>query len=255
MADATDIESRWTSVAGVRWHARVAAPRVFDGDDPVILVHGLGVSGRYMVPLLQRLAGEFPVLAPDLPGFGESADPPRPLGLPEMADELAAWMGASGIGRATLIGNSLGCQVIAHLAGRRPELPARTVLISPTMDPSAPSPAGQIVRLLRDVPRERWPLPVIASRDYIEATAVRGWRTLLAALRDPVRETYRGIGVPTLVVRGGRDPIVSAPWAEEVTRLLPRGRLVTLPGAPHAVNFSAPDALARTLRPFLRGAD
>jgi pimeloyl-ACP methyl ester carboxylesterase len=208
-----------------------------------------------MVPLLQRLEGEFRVVAPDLPGFGRSSDPPEPLGLPGLADALAAWMSAYGLPRATLIGNSLGCQVIAHLAERHPERLARAVLVSPTMDPSAPSPRRQIARLLRDVPRERWPLPLIASRDYLEAGAYRGRRTLRAALQDHLADHYRQIRVPGLVVRGERDPIVSAPWAEEVARLLPEGRLVTVPGAPHAVNFSAPDALARIVRPFVLEAD
>ena len=246
------VESRWTTVGGVRWHARVEAGWQTDAAEPVVLVHGLGVSGRYMVPLLEQLAGEFAVVAPDLPGFGQSSDPPTRVGLAEMADALAGWMRAIGLRPAVMVGNSLGCQVIAHLAARHPEQLARAVLVSPTMDPSAPSAGGQALRLLRDLPRERWPLQLIASRDYVEAGVSRGWRTLRAALRDPVAETYGQIAVPALVVRGGRDPIVSAPWAEELARLLPRGRLVTLPDAPHAVNFSAPDALARAVRPFLR---
>jgi pimeloyl-ACP methyl ester carboxylesterase len=208
-----------------------------------------------MVPLLQRLEGEFRVVAPDLPGFGRSSAPPEPLGLPGLADALAAWMSDYGLPRAALIGNSLGCQVIAHLAERHPERVARVVLVSPTMDPSAPRPRQQIARLLRDVPRERRPLPLIAFRDYVEAGAYRGWRTLRAALQDPAAEHYRQIRVPALVVRGERDPIVSAPWSKKVARLLPQGRLLTVPGAPHAVNFSAPDALARIVRPFVLEAD
>jgi 2-hydroxy-6-oxonona-2,4-dienedioate hydrolase len=248
------VESRWTTVGGVRWHARVEPGWRTDAARPVVLVHGLGVSGRYMVPLLEQLAGEFAVVAPDFPGFGQSADPPTRVGLAEMADALAEWTRAIGLRPAVMVGNSLGCQVIAHLARRHPERIVRAVLISPTMDPSARGAAGQIVRLLRDLPRERWPLQAIASRDYVEAGVWRGWRTLRVALRDPVVDTYGGIAVPALVVRGGRDPLVPAAWAEDVTRMLPRGRLVTLPDAPHAANFSAPDALARALRPFLREA-
>jgi pimeloyl-ACP methyl ester carboxylesterase len=207
-----------------------------------------------MAPLLARLADDFPTIAPDLPGFGETSDPPEPLRLPGMADALAGWMDAVGMPRAAFVGNSLGCQVIAHLAARHPERLARAVLISPTMDPTAPRARQQIARLLLDVPRERWPLPLIASGDYLEGGVSRGWQTLVSALREPSADSYRRIAVPALVVRGERDPIVSAPWAREVTRLLPQGRLVTVPDAPHAVNFSAPDALAHTLRPFLSGA-
>jgi pimeloyl-ACP methyl ester carboxylesterase len=86
----------------------------------------------------------------------------------------------------------------------------RAVLVSPTMDPSAPRPRQQIARLLVDMTRERWPLSLVASRDYIEAGASRSWRTLRAAPEDPATEDYRQIRVPALVVRGERDPIVTA---------------------------------------------
>ncbi len=245
----SEVESRWSVVAGVRWHARVE--EVGGSGPAVVLIHGLGVSGRYMVPLLHRLAPRFQVVAPDLPGFGRSADPPEPLGLAAMADGLAEWMTAIDLPRAALVGNSLGCQVVAHFAKRHPERLTRAVLVSPTMDPSAPRPRQQVARLLWDSPRERWPLQLIASRDYLEAGMRRGLRTLHFGLRDAAAEHYREIDVPTLVVRGGRDPIVSASWARHVGRLVPGGRLVTVPGAPHAVNFSAPDALAEVVAPFL----
>lgn len=61
----------------------------------------------------------------------------------------------------------------------------------------------------------------------------------------------RGIRAPTLGVRGARDPIVPQRWAEEAARLLPRGRLVVIPGAAHSITFHAPLELTRVIRPFL----
>jgi pimeloyl-ACP methyl ester carboxylesterase len=52
------------------------------------------------------------------------------------------------------------------------------------------------------------------------------------------------LAVPTLVVRGARDPIAPQRWCEEAAALLPAGRLAVVPGAPHAVNYAAPEALA-----------
>src|SRR3712207_6887962 len=48
---------------------------------------------------------------PDLPGFGRSTKPPKVLTIPDLADALAAWMAEAGLGRAALVGNSLGCQI------------------------------------------------------------------------------------------------------------------------------------------------
>jgi pimeloyl-ACP methyl ester carboxylesterase len=67
---------------------------------------------------LRRLAPAFRVWAPDLPGFGDSDRPRRALDLAELADALAGWMDAVDLPRAALLGNSLGCQVIGHLANR-----------------------------------------------------------------------------------------------------------------------------------------
>ncbi len=54
-------------------HARVPTRQIpTPHTDPVVLVHGLGVSSRYMLPTLALLAPRYRVFAPDLPGFGHS---------------------------------------------------------------------------------------------------------------------------------------------------------------------------------------
>jgi hypothetical protein len=69
-------ESRWTPVEGVRMHARMSEGPASEGSPTVVLVHGLVVSGRYMLPTLRHLAPSCKVYAPDLPGFGRSEKPP-----------------------------------------------------------------------------------------------------------------------------------------------------------------------------------
>ncbi|HZA20122.1 MAG TPA: alpha/beta hydrolase, partial [Actinomycetota bacterium] len=59
------------------------------------------------------------------------------------------------------------------------------------------------------------------------------------------------IDVPVLIVRGGRDPIVSQGWAERLTSALPDGRLAVVPGAAHATNFNSADQVVRIVEEFL----
>ena len=59
------------------------------------------------------------------------------------------------------------------------------------------------------------------------------------------------IVAPTLVVRGGNDPLVPQRWAEELVRRLPRGELRVLPGLGHTINYTAPREFVAALRPFL----
>jgi pimeloyl-ACP methyl ester carboxylesterase len=245
------IERRVARVDGLRMSSRVSSP---DGPGmPLVLVHGLGVSSRYMVPLMKSLGPGRPVHAPDLPGFGRSGSPPRTLDVHGLAESLRAWMAVEGLDRTVLLGHSLGCQVVADLAFHHPRLVDRLILAAPTIDDSERGVARELVRLLRDALREPLSLFPVVATAYLRAGFRRLLRTLRYALADPIEEKLPAIEIPALVVHGGRDPVVSGPWAEKVAGLLPRGRLAVLPRAAHALQFSAPDELAALLRLFLAG--
>jgi 2-hydroxy-6-oxonona-2,4-dienedioate hydrolase len=242
--------SHVVAVDGLGVHFRVwAGPPA--GGGPVVLVHGLGVSSRYMVRLAGILAGSRPVYAPDLPGFGRSATPRRPLDVHGHAEVLAAWTAAVGLERAAFLGHSLGCQVVADLAFHRPGLAGRLVLAAPTIDDAGRSVPRELLRLLRDAPREPFSLAPLVAVDYLRAGLGRALLTLRYALADRIEEKLPALALPVLVMRGGRDPVVSGRWAEKVCRLLPQGRLVVLPTAAHALQYSFPREVAARVEPFL----
>lgn len=97
-------------------------------------------------------------------------------------------------------------------------------------------------------PAGHWALEAV---DYTLHVSKSGPAGFVAMVRDRVEETLARVHVPTLVVRGERDAIVPRAWAREVAATLPRGRLTEVAGAPHAVNFAAPEALARLVVGFL----
>lgn len=255
LPEASRLQSRRVRAGGHVLYTRASAeaPRLrAEGAVAVVLVHGLVISSVYMVPTARRLAPCFPVYAPDLPGFGRSTKPARVLDVRRLAEALRTWMDALGLRRAVLIGNSLGCQVLVDLAARHPERVAAAVLAGPTVDRHARGALPQIGRLMKDAPREAPSLIPLHVRDCFRAGLPRAWGTLRHALRDPVEEKLPHVQAPALVVRGGRDPLVPRRWAEEVAALLPRGRFETIPGAPHAVNYSAPAPFVQRIRTFLR---
>ena len=221
------------------------------GRPPIVLVHGFVVSGLYMAPVALRLATDFPVFAPDLPGFGLSDKPFDALDVSELAESLADWMRAVGFGSAVLIGNSLGCQIAADLASRYPDLVDRLVLASPTVDSEHRGALQQTLRWL--IASTHGPLSFngIVLRDLLAAGTSRALATFRHMLADRIEAKLPRVGVPTLVVRGSRDPIVSQRWAEEVARLLPDGRLVVIRGAGHIPNYDSPEELAQVVRAFL----
>jgi pimeloyl-ACP methyl ester carboxylesterase len=106
---------------------------------PVVLLHGLTATRRYVVHgsrMLER--GGHRVVMYDARGHGHSApaDGYDYLGL---ADDLEAVLDERGIDRAVLAGASMGAHTIAALALRAPERVAAAVLITPAFDPGAPA--------------------------------------------------------------------------------------------------------------------
>lgn len=244
------LHTRWETVAGRRIFARVSDDRP-PGSDPIVLVHGFGVAGRYLVPTAELLARRHCVAVPDLPGWGRSAAPGRALSLPELADVLAGWMTALDLPRAALLGHSFGCQVVVELALRHPERVRCAVLVGPTGDPARRSLTLLLARLAADTTRERPSQVAITLRDYRRFGLRRGLATARTMVADPIVEKLPRVTVPTLVVRGDRDTIVAPRWTERVAALLPAGEAAVVPGAAHAVPYDAPAALTARVERFL----
>jgi len=216
-----------------------------------VLLHGLGVSSRYFVPLARILAEKHRVVAVDLPGWDGSDRPDAILGIPGLAGELAAWLDAEGVVRPRIVANSLGCQVTIELAAREPERFERIVLIGPTVDPRYRTAIHHAPRFFVDAMREPPTLLPIIVRDYLRFGLRRFVATAGAALRDRPEDKLPRITAPTLVIKGERDAFVSTDWAEEIVERLPRGELAVVPRAPHATHYAAPHSVATLIEGFI----
>src|SRR5580765_2728772 len=237
--DQHGVTSSFIDVDGLRVHVATAG-----AGEPIVLVHGFGVSGTYMLPLAQALADRFSVFVPDLPGYGRSERPERPLGISGLAQALASCLDSLELDRPALVANSLGCQVVTKLAVERPDRAGPLVLIGPTVEPERRRARRQVLAGLRELAREPLSLIAITAHD----DAVMGPRALLATIRsaldDRIEERLPAIEQPVLVVRGERDSFVSAEWAERVAKLLPDARLSVVPREPHAAHYTRPDLVA-----------
>ena len=246
------LQDLWTPSRAGTFYARTGVHAPAPYAPTVILVHGMVVSSRYMVPTAERLTPLCKVYAVDLPGYGKTYKPARILSLPELADALADWMDVVGIAKAHLVGNSFGCQIIAEFAVRHPQRVQRLVLQGPTVDPEARSFPQQFFRLLLNSRREPLSLGSITWRDYRTAGLRRAWATMKLVLQDRIEDKLPKIQAPTLIVRGTKDPLVSRAWAERMLRLLPHGTLHEIHGAPHTINYAAPDEFVRVIATFLQ---
>ena len=248
MPEQPSFTGRWTTVGGVRTHDRHCEP----GDGlPVVLVHGLAVSHRYLMPTARALAARHPVLVPDLPGFGHSDKPHDAYDVNGHADHLAAWLDTLGLRRVCVAGHSFGAEVVARLAVARPDLVAGIVLASPTCDPAARSRRALVGRWFTDLFVEApWQAPVLA-RDVADA---KPWR-VLATVGHSVRNAIEGdlcrLPVPPLVLGGSLDPVAPLRWRTQVA-VLTGGVSVTVPAAAHNVMTTSPHRSAAAVTAYLR---
>src|SRR5262245_59545503 len=263
---------RDTIVDGVRWRSR----EVEGEGEPLIFLHGLLASSASWQHVLSGCSRGRPAIAVDLPGFGSSDRPwPHDYLVAGQARSLLRFFEVRGIQRAVLVGNSLGGALALFLAAEHPERVSALVLVDPA------TPQGRIpwtVRAMR-APLAGETALAFAFRPFVAVWLKRGlyarasrvsdreiddaWRPLkirgtrraaLAAIRtDP--SAYRGletrVRVPTLVIWGERDRLLTAREAERVRSSIDGARLVLIPDAGHLPQRERPEAFAAAVADFL----
>ncbi len=242
-----ELRSSWYDVGGLRMHVRTGG----EPDAPaIVLIHGLGVSSSYFVPFAERLAPQFRVYAPDLPGHGYSAQPSSPLDVAGLATALLEWMDAAAIGRAILVGHSMGAQIAVETVLRAPERVDRLVLIALTPEPSARSTTEQFGRFVMGGLFERLSLVPLLVKDYLRIGGRLGPE--FDAMRcDPIERKLPLVNVPSILIRGQNDPMVSQEWFERAAKLLRTDCKVVIPGWGHAVMYSDAKDLVDAVLPLL----
>ncbi|MHB1845049.1 MAG: alpha/beta fold hydrolase [Deltaproteobacteria bacterium] len=255
---------------------------------PVLMLMGLGVTGAGWEPQARVLAERFRVVTIDQRGVGATSGHWRPLTISQLARDARAVLDQLGIGRAHVVGLSMGGMVSIELAGRWPERIDRLVLCC------APVRADLRLRRLilgmtyrsakafaragggrggllaaRDQTRADWIAHVFngsipeAHREFIDEQmrafedplAGRGLLAQTAAvLRHDARGWARRIRAHTLVVAGTRDRMIPLDAVCRTAQAIAGSRLVFIEGGPHGMNVPHADELNRHLLEFLAAA-
>ncbi len=215
---------------------------------PVVLLHGQGAFAALWVPIMAGLAEQHRVIAPDLPGLGDSASAHGPLGPDAVAEWLRELIERTCEERPVLVGLSLGGQIAAGFAARDSDRLAGLVLVDtpglvgkPRLRPgtllallrhSARPSRHSTVRLLRhlvvDVDRlrdrlgDRWEPFLDYMVDRARTPSVKQANRRLMSeigLRQIAPEELDDITVRTTLVWGSADGITPPSTAEQASRL------------------------------------
>ena len=232
--------------------ARVAY-RVAGAGPPVVLLHGLGGSGRWWDRNASALAERFHVHVVDLVGFGDSRGGER-IGVAAASELLVRWLDRLGLERVSLIGHSMGGRIAADCAADFPARVERLVLASAAIYPASAGRPLRVTGLLRSL-RSTSPgfVPILAVDAY-RAGPRTLWRAASETLVHCAEDRLTQIATPSLVVWGERDTIVPLATGEQIARLLPRSELVVIPKAGHNPMWDRPDAFNEVVARFLSAA-
>jgi pimeloyl-ACP methyl ester carboxylesterase len=256
------------------------------GSGPVLLlVHGMAGNAENWREVIEPLAREHTVIAPDLPGHGSSEPGGGDYSLGALAAVLRDLLLTLGHERATVVGHSLGGGIAMQFSYQFPEMVERLVLVSsgglgpevsallraaalPGADRFIAATAGVGSRVGSTVARG---LGAVGLRPNADVTEVaRGYASLddparraafLATLRSVVGtrgqrvaasdRLYLAEAVPVLIVWGARDPIIPVSHAEDAHAAIPGSRLEIFDQVGHLPQLEAPTRFVTVLDRFL----
>jgi pimeloyl-ACP methyl ester carboxylesterase len=110
------MESKFAEVNGVNLHYLIAGK-----GDPVVLLHGYAETSHMWLPLIEKLADEHTVIAPDLRGFGQSSAPEDGYTKAAMAQDIHALVKSLKYDRIRLVGHDIGLMVAYAYAAQYPD--------------------------------------------------------------------------------------------------------------------------------------
>lgn len=256
-----------------------------EGRQTILLIHGMAGSSRTWRAMIPRLEKRYHVIAPDLPGHGESSLNFDDYSLGAMASALRDLLVAKDVSRCTVIGQSLGGGVAMQFVYQYPEYCERIALIG---SGGLGKEVNLVLRMLA-VPGAELMLagaaaPVFvnagdAMRRFLAGKGVRAeamaesWAAYESLGKPGHRKTFfktlravvdgRGQAVsahnrlhlagqlPFQMIWGDKDPIIPVAHAYETHEALPTSRLEIVEGTGHYPHVENPEAVERILVEFM----
>ncbi|MFI5206552.1 MAG: alpha/beta fold hydrolase [Gemmatimonadales bacterium] len=243
------------------------------GDGPGLLfLHGFPFNRTIWKHQLSALSG-WRRIAPDLRGFGESDAPEGGYSMATYADDCAMLLDRLRLGKAVVVGLSMGGYIAFELLRRHPDRVAGLILCDTKAEPdSAEGAKGRdetatIARTKGSAAIADRMIPVVLGRttlqtqpqlvqqvrEMITRTPVAGIVGALEAMktRADSSDLLRGITVPTLVVVGQEDAMGTPAQARAMASAIPSATMTTIEGAGHVPPLEAPTAVSRVFSEFL----
>lgn len=233
---------------------------------PILILHGWNLSAGKFIPLQEEFKNRgYKVYCPDLPGFGKTEFPQKPLFLSDYVNFVEEFLQKNKLRSVIIIGHSFGGRIGIKYASQNPKLLKALILTgAPGYNPV---PRFRIIFFLAlaKIGNTILALPILKniraiSRHllYKAARATDFYHT-----EKKMRDTFKNIvkedlsmylpliKTPTLLLWGKNDLIVPLYIGERMKKTIPNVRLVSLSDARHGVPWTHPKAFADEVEKFL----
>jgi pimeloyl-ACP methyl ester carboxylesterase len=243
-----------------------------DGDPtqrPILLLHGdYGNAYMQWSDVMQTLAESYYVVAPDLPGYGQSSPLPS-MRLEPLMNWLRGFVQLMEFSAVVLVGSSHGALLARMLAISDPALVPALILINggiePSITPTArflaaiPGIGGFIFDRISGSLTQRSRLESsFVNRDALTPTAM----TAIQSNRKPLAALMRGLtlsplpslanpAVPVLLLWGEDDPLVPMRVGEHLKQVMPGADLIPIENCGHLPQIEQPDIVASQIELYL----
>jgi len=236
----------------------------------LVLVHGLGASAERWEHVIPELSKKYTVIALDLPGFGYSDKPSLDYTLQFFAEFLSDFLETIGINRCSMIGSSLGGQIVAEYAMTYHEKIENIILVSPAgvMKHTTPALEAYITAALYPNPDtvshafqmmsgtdEEVPSHIIDN--FIERmllpNAKMAFTSTLLGLKnaDTINHRLVNISASALVIWGENDPVIPIKYANDFVTSLKDCQYIEMQNCGHTPYVEDPKRFADSVLDFL----
>ncbi len=237
---------------------------------PLVFINSLGCDFRIWNEVAEILAPDFRILTYDKRGHGLSESGPDKNDIADYARDLAALLNVVGVGRATIVGLSIGGLIAQELYRQSPERVAALVLCDTAAkigtDEVWDQRIGEVERggieALADAVMERWftahfraarSIELAGMRAMLTRTPRQGYLAACGALKRADLRPYAGrIQAPTLCLVGDQDGSTPPALVKETAALIPGSRFEIIEGAGHLPNVEKPEVVAKWIAEHAR---
>lgn len=259
----TAANAEYVDINGMKTYCEVSG-----AGDPLIVLHGAYMNIPTMGTIIPDLAKSHKVYALEFQGHGRTNDIDSPITYPDLADDVATFMDATGVKKADVFGYSMGAITGLQLAIRHPEKVDQLIMASGAYDARGWQPEFRVmipkmtVEMFVGMPFAEDYRKLAPNPDGFPALA----KKLIALEKEPMawEADVKALKSPVLIIAGDADGstlehsvamfrLLGGGVMGDMGKPLPASRLAVLPATSHTAVITQPDLLLAFIEPFLKG--